>query len=812
MPAAVAYLAGPDLVVEFANQEYLLLVGSRDVLGLPVREALPEVAGQGYFTMLDRVMATGEPLRAREAEVWVRRGGEQAEQVFLDFVYQPVPDGDGSVAGVLVHATDVSAHVRARRDLTALGAELSAEQERYRTLFETMPHGVVHHAADGAVLGANPAASQILGLDPETLPVRQSQDPSWQAVGEDGSPLRPEDLPAMVALATGDVVADAVIGVPHGKTGERRWLKITAVPDAWDDNGRPQRAYSMFTDLTAQRRAEAALRESNSFLGRLRDANVLGVVLGDEQRVHDANDAFLDMIGYTQADVEAGRVDWRAITPPEWAASDDDALRQLRSSGTCRPFEKQMVRRDGRRVPLLMGAAVVDRDPLRWVTFVVDLTARQQAEQERAALLTRERAARAEADSARERLSLLLRASALAAAAGDQEELAQQAARLMVPSVADFCAVFLPDADGALHAATLAHRGPADAAVLADLREHPIPPAGPLVIGPAYASGASTVVHDLTAELTRQTGQAGALSAIAARFQTSSLLTVPLIAEQSPIGVLAFGRKAGQAPFDQSDITVVEELARRLAVGLANAGTFAREHNIAETLQRSLLPDHLPEIPGLDLAVRYLPATEGADVGGDWYDAFPIDSAKVGLVIGDVTGHSLVSASMMGQIRNILRAYAVDNPDPADVLRRTNTALTKGLPDAFATASVAVLDRNTSDLAYASAGHPPPLLTTRRGHVEYLEDTVGVMLGAFSDVTFTAGRRQVTAGARLLLYTDGLVEDRHRPLADGLTALADALRACGPRSAEETCATVQATLLGTASRADDVCLLAARLA
>jgi PAS domain-containing protein len=179
MPAAVAYLAGPELVFEFANDNYRLLVGAREVLGLPVRKALPEVAGQGYFEMLDRVMASGEPVRAHEAEVWVRRGGEQAEQLFVDFVYQPVRDDSGSLAGVLVHATDVSAHVRAQRELKALSTELAATQERYRALFETMPQGVVHHAADGAVLGANPAASQILGLSLEALPIRHSEDPSW---------------------------------------------------------------------------------------------------------------------------------------------------------------------------------------------------------------------------------------------------------------------------------------------------------------------------------------------------------------------------------------------------------------------------------------------------------------------------------------------------------------------------------------------------------------------------------------------------------------------------------------------------------
>ena len=108
-----------------------------------------------------------------------------------------------------------------------------------------------------------------------------------------------------------------VIGVPHGATGEIRWLRVTAVPDARDEPGRPQRAYVMFTDLTEQRRMEAALRQSNALLGRLREANVLGVIVGSEQRIHEANDFFLDLIGYSRDDLETGRLAWRSITPPE---------------------------------------------------------------------------------------------------------------------------------------------------------------------------------------------------------------------------------------------------------------------------------------------------------------------------------------------------------------------------------------------------------------------------------------------------------------------------------------------------------------
>ena len=298
-------------------------------------------------------------------------------------------------------------------------------------------------------------------------------------------------------------------------------------------------------------------------------------------------------------------------------------------------------------------------------------------------------------------------------------------------------------------------------------------------------------------------------SSIAKRMHPSSAIATPLQGGQGPLGVIVLSRGARRPPFTAADVSVVEELGRRLGVGLDNADTFTREHAIAETLQRSLLPDALPQVPGLDLAVRYLPATEGAAVGGDWYDAFPLAGGRVGLVTGDVAGHNIASAAAMGQVRGLLRAYAIDNPDPAYALQRTNVAVAELLPDALASVVYIVLDPATGDLTYANAGHPPPVITTGAGQAEYLDDTTGIMLGACAAASFSTGRRQLAPGERLVCYTDGLIEDRRRDISEGLTALADTLRRSGPASAEQTCATVQAALVGT-ERHDDICLLTAR--
>jgi PAS domain S-box-containing protein len=809
MPAAVACLTGPDLVIEYANAACFQLVGDRDLIGRPLGDALPELVEQGAVKALMRIMETGEPVRGIEVEVGFRRDG-RAENRFVDYVYQPIHDADGRVACVCLYAVDVTAHVRDRSALEEMAGELSVAEERLRRLFETMPQGVIHFAADGSILDTNPAAQRILGLS-------EAEMTHWplatvrRAVHEDGTRFRLDELPVRRTLSAGEVVADVVMGVPHGQTGQLRWLLATAVPDVRNTGGRPRQGYVMFTDLTGQRQVEGSLRQHTRLLGRLREANVLGVVSATEQGAYEANDAFLDIIGYSRDELAAGLISRESITAPEWAASELGALDRLRRDGSLQPYDTEYVHRDGHRVSVMVGAAVIDWNPLRWVTFVIDQTARRRAEAQQTELLARERDARAEASSAQERLGFLMRAGALVVAARDQDELLDQVTQLVVPSLADYCVVFLPTRDGKLRAGALSHADPAGVKKLAALRNHPIPMAGPLITQIAYTTATTQVAADVATQWPTWWAAAPDKTEIVASLHPHSALAAPLVAGEQTLGVMLFGRGGDRPRFASTDTEVVEEIARRLAVGLSNANTFAREHDIAETLQRSILPDTLPRIEGLDLAVRYLPATEGAAVGGDWYDAFPVAGGRIALVTGDVAGHSIGSASLMGQVRSMVRAYAIEDPDPGGVLRQTNGALARLLPEIVVSVVYAVLDTATGDLAYANAGHPPPILIARPGQAEYLDDAPGIMLGALSDAIFATGVRRLSRGAGLLCYTDGLIEDRHRDITEGFAQLADVLQRSVCQSAEEVCATVQAALLGTAVRGDDVCLLAALL-
>ncbi|HWC32878.1 MAG TPA: SpoIIE family protein phosphatase, partial [Actinomycetota bacterium] len=234
-----------------------------------------------------------------------------------------------------------------------------------------------------------------------------------------------------------------------------------------------------------------------------------------------------------------------------------------------------------------------------------------------------------------------------------------------------------------------------------------------------------------------------------------------------------------------------------------------REHRIAATLQRSLLPERLPEIPGVELSARYVPATEESDVGGDWYDVVELPSGRIALAVGDVAGHGLRAASVMAQLRMALRAYAVEESGPADVIERVHRLFQRVSLSDMATVVYLVFDVESGEVRFANAGHPPPLVIRRDGSTEYVGGALAPPLGAMPHAgRFFEGRASLSDGDTLLLFTDGLVERRGTALDEGLDRLAR--EAASARGGLETlCETLLTTLVGEGV-ADDVAMLAVR--
>ncbi|MBV9097265.1 MAG: serine/threonine-protein phosphatase [Frankiaceae bacterium] len=256
---------------------------------------------------------------------------------------------------------------------------------------------------------------------------------------------------------------------------------------------------------------------------------------------------------------------------------------------------------------------------------------------------------------------------------------------------------------------------------------------------------------------------------------------------------------------------LVETAARRRDAALA---LYDAEHQVAETLQRSLLPQ-LPSLPGLDVAARYLASGAGQQVGGDWFDVFPVADGRVGLVVGDVIGHDLQAASAMAQIRASLRAYAIDGAEPVDVITRLDR-----LVDAFGltqlvTVVYGVLEPPAPDgsrrLRYTNAGHLAPMLRHPDGRVETLNGGESVVLGAPITVDHTQGETVVADGAVIVMFTDGLVEVPGGSLDDRLRRLSDTIASEPDLGAETLCDRVLAGMSPQTLR-DDIALLAVRIA
>ncbi|MFG2127875.1 SpoIIE family protein phosphatase [Streptomyces sp. NPDC048751] len=292
-------------------------------------------------------------------------------------------------------------------------------------------------------------------------------------------------------------------------------------------------------------------------------------------------------------------------------------------------------------------------------------------------------------------------------------------------------------------------------------------------------------------------------------------ILAPLRGRRRVIGAAVFLRRPERMAFEADDLLVAAQLATHSALGIDKAVLYGREAYIADELQRTMLPETLPRPTGVRLASRYLPAAETARVGGDWYDAIPLPGSRVALVVGDVMGHSMTSAAIMGQLRTTAQTLAGLDLPPQEVLHHLDEQAQRLGTDRMATCLYAVYDPVSHRITIANAGHPPPVLLHLGGRAEVLRVPPGAPIGV-GGVDFEAVELDAPAGATLLLYTDGLVESRLRDVWTGIEQLREKLAATAqltgpdhPPPLEALCDEVL-DMLGPGDRDDDIALLAAR--
>ena len=285
-----------------------------------------------------------------------------------------------------------------------------------------------------------------------------------------------------------------------------------------------------------------------------------------------------------------------------------------------------------------------------------------------------------------------------------------------------------------------------------------------------------------------------------------SMLGVPLLVEGRVIGVMHIGSLKRRL-FGEEDTRMLQLAADRAAIAIDKA-RLSEQRSVTEIVQRTLLPDALPEIPGLRFSAKYLPAGSGVKIGGDWYDVFPLANGGLAFVIGDVVGHGVLAASVMAEIRTALRAYLFEGHELGDVMSLLNRLLVSMGRNRSATLAIMELDLEHDELEAVSAGHLPALIVRDDGEAYFVEPEGGLPLGFTAAASYSTARYPFPVGSALLLYTDGLIERRDESIERGFERLRGAAQHAIAGEDASFADRVYRALVADASFDDDMALLA----
>ncbi len=558
--------------------------------------------------------------------------------------------------------------------------------------------------------------------------------------------------------------------------------------------------------LAQRRRAEARLREETRIVERL-----------DEVGRMLAADLELDHVVQRATDV-ATELTSAQLGAFFYNVSDESGDSYLRSSQSGVPVDTfgsflavPVVSRGTVIGGLFFGHAEVGRFSESDERIAVGIAAHAAVAVQNARLYAAERRAREQEEQARQRLAILAEAGRrLLSTSLDLAALLTEVPELVVPRLADGCCIHIVEDGGSVRRAAAVLRGQPTSCSGDDQGPALDPEESDHPILRVIRTGRPELLEPGSADLDCLAPALHPSASPSEQPLVTSAVIVPLPGQDRIVGAmtLIMQRSSGRH-LDRDDLDLAEVLARRIATAAENAEVFAAQQAAAQMLQHSLLPDRLPLVPGMDMTARYLPGGAGVDIGGDWYDVIALPDGTVGLAMGDVVGKGIRAASLMGQLRNSLRAYARDGRQPAAILEKLNELLTEvDNPDHMATLVFGVFDPGTGELTMANAGHLPPLLCRPDGRADFLQGGSGLPLGAFPDAGYTNTTVTIEPGSTLLLYTDGLVEGRQLPLDDGL----ERLRSCmiGHLDCDKVCDVVlDGAMLGGTSR-DDTALLAVR--
>jgi PAS domain S-box-containing protein len=407
---------------------------------------------------------------------------------------------------------------------------------------------------------------------------------------------------------------------------------------------------------------------------------------------------------------------------------------------------------------------------------------------------------------------LLSRAGLLFAASPGADATLQELGGIVVPELGDWCAITIADEDGSLHTAAVAHVDPSKVRWAREVEQrYPPDPDAPTGVPNVLRTGRSEIYEDIPDELLVAAAVDDEHLRLIRELKMRSALVVPLVARGRTLGALTLVSAESGRRFSSHDLAVAEELGRRAGLAVDNARLYERARDASLTLQRSLLPAHLPNVAGIELAAHYAPGQDGTEVGGDWYDVFAVAGGGAVVAVGDVVGRGLGAAAAMGQLRHAVRVSGFDATDAAGPVERVHRfAAAAGDDLTFATLAFVLLDPDRRRARLCSAGHLPPVIIDPAGNARLADVPPGPPIGA------PQTHRGETAldlppGTTLVLFTDGLVERPDRPLEERLAELVAAAQA-PPEALSELLARLVSAMGVEAGRSDDVAIVALRTA
>ena len=613
---------------------------------------------------------------------------------------------------------------------------------------------------DDPIVYVNPAFERISGYPVDEVLGRncrflQGQDRGQPALGELRSALR-EERESRVVLKN------------YRKDGTPFWNELYVSP-VHDEEGRLTNFVGVQNDITERRRIEEVLRESEErFRATFEHAAIGAAQVGIDGRWLRVNRRLGEIVGYEPE--ELLQTTFQEITHPEDLEGDLAQVRRLLADELqTYTMEKRYLRKDGSLVWVNLTVSLVrdsSGEPAYFIAVVEDISARKQTEEERDLLLVKEQLARAEAVEVRRRLALLAAAGPALSASLDYAEILERITNLLVPELADWCLLDVLEDDGRIRQLAASHADPEKEDLLRNLREHRrFGQDDPGSTSEVLRTGQSVLIPDLPgAAFYEQALGSGKHLDILLRLEPRSLMCVPLLARGKTIGAITLVSSEPDRSYTEEDLALAEDLAYRCALAADNARLYRDRSEIARVLQKSLLPPHLPEIPGVEVGSEYLPVGEANVVGGDFYDV--INTVEDGWIcaIGDVRGKGVEAASVTALARYTIRAVTLQDDRPSEILAALNEAMLRQLPeDRFCTAACIRLEPEDGlagvGVDVSRAGHPAPLLVRPDGPVEEVGCS-GRVLGVFDDAELDDSSLRLMPGEALVLYTDGVTEAR----------------------------------------------------